>query len=101
MQRAKLLLAGLATGVVLLTATGVAASDEAIEKAIGMPLTSVDAVQAAVMVNRYAEGRILVSADRATRIKFLGSVRDALPQGSDAGRRAQLLLESVETSTRP
>jgi hypothetical protein len=58
----------------------------------------VTANNAEKILTRYAEGRLLNRAPDDERIAFLRQVMNAAPEGSDTRKRAELLIESIETA---
>lgn len=87
-----------AVGLVCLGSTApVLAYDIAAE--IGRTVSALDAQSAEVVLNWYAEGKVLAFAPKAPRVELLEALVKALPQGSKAFQRAELLLASARTST--
>ena len=66
---------------------------------IGRPVSSLDAKSAEVVLNWYAEGKVLAFAPKAPRVELLEAVVKALPKDGKTHQRAALLLVSAQTST--
>lgn len=74
------------------------AADYNLEQEIGQPLSSIDADTAKVLLTWYAEGKILTYAPKQSRIQLLQRIVDVSPPDSSTRKRAELLLQSAETS---
>jgi len=74
------------------------AAEYDLEQEIGQPLSSVDADTAKVLLTWYAEGKILAFAPKQSRIELLRRIVEVSPPDSSTQKRAELLLQSAETS---
>jgi len=52
------------------------------------------------LLNRYVEGKVLPFAGKAARIELLTAIVKAAEPASVVHKRAELLLQSVKTSSR-
>jgi len=74
------------------------AAEYKLEQDIGQPLSSIDADTAKVLLTWYAEGKILTYAPKQPRIELLRRIMEVSPPDSSTRKRADLLLQSAETS---
>ena len=83
----------------VMSVSGFAAAS-ALEDEIGVSLSNLDAKGAERLLNRYVEGKVLPFAGKAARIELLTAIVKAAEPASVVHKRAELLLQSVKTSSR-
>ena len=98
-MRHRFVLGGAFAGAVLVLGGAADALAYDIAAEIGRPVSALDTGTAEVVLNWYAEGKVLAFAPKAPRVELLEAIVKALPKGEKASQRAQLLLVSAQSST--